>query len=363
LDFNLNAFNQLNFIFVFFLVYFLSGRSIFSKELINFLIALGILQVIVSYLQVNQIIPPASKDMSIIEGQSFIWVAGLDDVASGTFGAAASNVTSWFCTILFLFLFALGNITKKKWLMFLGILIVLQHGSVDSKTISALSIISFFYLLQKLKVYNVFNKKNVMYLVLVLFSGIILSLLLKTYYLKLYKEGVGEPKKLITDTAYIVYENFWNWGKFAGFKNITVDHLNNNPYQILFGYGRENYNYSDNMSRIESMDTPIMQLNNITRSRSAFIDIYAKLGLFALLLILYLFKILFMDINKRHYLTPLGLAFKYSASAMLIGSLILMFLYGGHTYNDPAFMTFFILYALVLRTENEYKKQITTQKE
>jgi hypothetical protein len=358
-----NAINQIYFILLFFLVYFIPKSHEFYRQLLNFLVAIGLLQVIISFLQVNQIIPPATKVMSITEGQSFMWVAGLDDVASGTFGAAASNVTTWFATLIFMFLFSLGYVTKKKSLIVLSLLLALQHGSVESKIVSVLSVISFLYLLQKLKVFNIFNRKNITYLFIIFIFSFAISIIIESYYKNLYKEGIVKPIDLMSNTTLMVYDNFWDWGKFAGFKNITFDHLRNNPIQILIGYGRDNYNYSDNMGRIEAMDTPIMQLNNITRSRSTFIDVYAKLGLPSLLLILFLFMLLFRDINSRYYLTRVGQSFKYSSSAILIGSFILMFIYAGHTYNDPAFMTFFILYALVLRTENEYKKQITTQKE
>jgi hypothetical protein len=108
------------------------------------------------------------------------------------------------------------------------------------------------------------------------------------------------------------------------------------------------------------MDAPFMQLNNITRSRSSFIKMYGTFGIPGLFFLLWLINFFWSDIKTRHFYTSLGRSFKNSGRAILFGSTIFMFLYGGHTYKDLAFEAFLILYAVVLRIENNkiYQNQI-----
>ncbi len=102
----------------FFLILYLPKNKSFESNLLSLIIAIGLLQVIVSFLQVNQIIAPPRK---IMEASTYFyqWEASLFDAASGTIGAAASNVTSWMETILFLTFFSLGVYKKRIPIVFL----------------------------------------------------------------------------------------------------------------------------------------------------------------------------------------------------------------------------------------------------
>jgi len=117
-DLNPNFINHVYYIFLFFLILYLPKNKSFESNLLSLIIAIGLLQVIVSFLQVNQIIAPPRK---IMEASTYFyqWEASLFDAASGTIGAAASNVTSWMETILFLTFF----ISSSK--------VVLIHISLD----------------------------------------------------------------------------------------------------------------------------------------------------------------------------------------------------------------------------------------
>lgn len=351
---NPNFVNEVYFIGLFLLILNIPHGKYFEKKVINLLIAMAILQVIISFLQVNQYISPPIKEMNTITGQKFLWVAGLDDVASGTFGAVASNVTSWFETIMMLIFFSYGILQRKIGIAILALLFLLQYTTVDSKTALGVTIIVVFFLLKKLKLLNFIRLKNFIVLLFIVIFTIIISMQLEDYYNKSFGQEIDRPLSLITKSSAIVWSNVLQWGKFAGFINISKDFIKYNPTNFLTGYGRDNFNIDDNSGRIESMDSPIMKLNNITRSRSSLIGIYGKLGLPGLMMLLILFKILWKDIKSRKYRTLFGKSFLYSGQSFLFGSLLFMFLYGGHTYRDQAFMTFFILYALTLRIEHKY---------
>ena len=354
-NFNLNFINQIYFIFVFFLILYLPKKKSFENNLFNLIIAIGLLEVIVSFLQVSQMIAPPIK---IIESYTYSYLSevSLLDAASGTFGAEVSNVTSWFETILFLTFFSFGVYKKNLIIVYFSFIFMLQYATIDSKTAIGVSALTFIFLLYQLKIFNVFKIKNLIYVIFIISFIFVSKSLMTSYYENMSRKGIHGPVAMVSNSVDIVFTNWQDWGKIAGFKNITEDYMKKNPLFLLIGYGRENFNYFNNSGRIEDMDTPIMQLNNITRSRSSFISAYGTLGIPGLFMLIWLFVILFKSLRKQNFNTVLGNSFKQSGNAILFGSMIFMFLYGGHTYNDLAFLLFFILYALVLRIENNYSK-------
>jgi hypothetical protein len=353
-SFNANIINMITFILLFFLILNMPKSNKFDTYLINLLIAVGVLQVIISYLQVNQFISPPRLEMTIDGSESFLWVAGLDDAASGTFGAVQSNVTTWFSIILFLFFFSVGFTARNRSIIILSFIFPLQVASVDSKTVTIIGILSFIYLLKRLRVYNILRVKNILYVFLIFSFSLVFTKLVTIYYKNLTK-GISEPAFYIEKTIDLIYYNFWDWGKFAGFINITRDHLDHNPVNIFIGYGRDKYD----ANRIIALDKPLMKANKITRSSSAFIKIYGELGLVGLFLIIYLYILLKNGLKKIRYRTNIGLAFQKSGLSILLGSFLIMFLYIGHNFGDQAFFTFFILHALVLRKERDFIKSRT----
>ena len=351
LNFNPGFINQVYFIFMFFLILNIPGNKFFERNLLSLVVAIGLLEVVVSILQVSQILAPPIK-LSV--DSQFLWEAGLDDVASGTFGAGSSNVTSWLSTILFFTFFSFGVYRKKVIIVLASFIFMLQYVTVDSKTALVVSILAFILLLYNLKIFTFYKVRNYFYVSLIISFVFITQIMITSYYENIFNIGVGAVNTNVANSAELVLSNIQDWGKIAGFKNITEDYIDTNPFYLLIGYGISNFDYDTNGGRIENMDTPIMQLNNITRSRSSFISIYGELGIPGLLMLIWLFLILFRNIQKRNYNTVLGNSFKQSGIAVLFGSMIFMFLYGGHKYNDMAFLMFFILYASVLRIENKY---------
>jgi len=355
LNFQLSFINRIYFILLFILILNLPQKRYFETRLFNLIIALGILEVIVSFLQVNQVIAPPQR-IAESHTQIYLWVAALDDVASGTFGAMQSNVTSWFETVLFLVFFGLGVYKKKIAFIVLSFIFIMQYVTVDSKTALGVTALSFLYLLYRLKIFNFLNKKNIKYIILISIFLIIAKSFIAYYYTSQNAIGTEKTKNYVEGSVGLVFNYIPDWGKIAGFRNITKDYIKNYPSYFLIGYGIGNFTYNTNSGRIEDMDIPIMQLNNITRSRSSLISAYGNLGIPGLFMVLWLFVIFYKDIKKQKFYTVFGASFKQAGIAVLFGSIIFMFLYGGHHYNDLAFQMFIILYALVKRVEVQHVK-------
>ncbi len=356
LKFKIGFLNQANVILMFLIILNLKGSSAFNQKILTLLISLGFLEVIISYLQVFQILPAPMKNMSEIAGQYYLHIAGLDDVASGTFGANASNVTSWFETVLFLFFFSVGLFKKNFFFVLLSFVFLTQYGSVDSKTALGVTGLSFLVLLRLLQKSNMLKFKNIINILLFLVFAVIMVNIIKNYYETNFRKGTTGVDVQLSESFNVIINNIGDWGKIAGFKYISEDWLQSgNSINFLIGYGKGNFEYYNNSGRIESMDTPFMQLNNITRSRSAFIKIFGTFGVPGLFFLLWLFIILWKDIRKRKFNNILGMSFKTSGTAILFGSFVFMFLYGGHSYKDLAFQAFLILYAIVLRVEKGTK--------
>jgi hypothetical protein len=345
-----------NNILLFLIIFNVSLSNKFNQNVILILISLGIFEVIISYFQVFEILPPPITQMKDIIGRRFIWEAGLDDVASGTFGASASNVTSWFETVLFFFFFSYGILNRKNIFILLSFIFIAQYGSIDSKTALGVTVISFLIMLWRIRsIYNL-NYKNIISALLLVLFVVFLTNTIKSYYNKNFKKGTVGVNIQLSDSYNAISKNITDWGKIAGFKYITYDWFKSGePLNLFIGYGSGNFEYSNNSGKIENMDTPLMQMNNITRSRSALIHMYGNYGVLGLLLLFWLFIILWNDLSSRKFTSLIGKGFKISGITILSGSIIFMFLYGGHDYRDLAFQCFLIIYAIVLKTEKEMK--------
>jgi hypothetical protein len=289
----------------FFLIFFIfigfKFDDIQSKGLLNLFIAIGILQSVVSFLQVGQIIPPPTTIMDDGGGGINTWVAGLDDVASGTFGASASHLTSWYAALVGFFLILVFAILKKiKYFIFAAICLI-QFATVDSKTIMGITVVMFSYLMLiylprcknefKLDVPKLFIS-----IFLVAIFGFGLKQGINAYYVY-FSEQTGTSARANLDAVYedevsssfdIVMEDPLNWGKIKGPVYVLEDFTKEGMLTFLFGYGPRGYDYNGKMMLIENMDAPKMQLDSFTKSRSGFIAGLARFGTIGAILLFYM---------------------------------------------------------------------------
>lgn len=351
-----NFINQVFFVYLFLLVINLPKKRDFNTRLLNLIVAIGLLEVVICFLQVKQIIPPGSKIMPT-RTASFLWEPGLDDVASGTFGVGISNVTSWFETMLFIFCFSFGVYKKKVTIIIFSFVFLLQYVTIDSKTALGVTAFAFMYLLYKLRIFNFLKFRNIVYVVMVFLAFVVMKGLIGSYYDSFlgnrHESGSEYIERYVSKSVDVIFENIEDWGKIAGFEYITKDYLKKDASMLITGYGRANFTYDTNGGRILDMDTSVMQLNNITRSFSSFISIYGSIGLLGLVLVLWLFWFLFTTIKNQIFTTDLGNSFQAAGLAILVGSFVFMFLYNALKYNDLAFLLFYIVFALVIRVEKD----------
>lgn len=336
-------------IYIYYILVYAPHMSQFTNKLVNLLIAIGLMQVLLSFMQAYGVIsrPLVFQDLYVSVS------AGIDDAASGTMGTGQSNVTSWICTVLFIFFLSLGFIKKKKIYIILSLIFLAQYASVDSKTALMITLYSVIILLYKISRLKISYRKYIGTILMILLFGILLYSMINTFYMNISDEGIEYSKEAISVTAVQIIADIQNWGKVAGFSNLTGMLLNDNPIYILFGYGRGNYTYLDRRKEIMDLDTPIMMLNNATNSNSSFLSEYGSGGLFGLIMVVSLLMILYNSVKKQRYVTDIGKSYLISGKVMIIGSAIFMFVYNGHRIMDLAFTLILILKAVVIRYENE----------
>ena len=278
----------------FILIYFLIKEKKLSikqyQNLLNLFVAAAVLQTIVSILQVSEIIPPASKMMADGQGGIYLWSAGLDDVASGTFGAGASHIASWYAGFISLFLLLIWIITKNRSYLFFILLSFLQCATVDSKTIMGVMILMMgylmFYLFKRKTMFQFDFQKTLLSIVAISFIGFVFVTTWDAYY-NYYGKKTGGSRTSINEvyeteinvTMALVLNNIIYWGKIRGFEYVFNDFIDNDAKRLIWGYGIQGYDYNDKMKFIENKDPMLMQLNNFTRSRSGLISLFAKVGL------------------------------------------------------------------------------------
>ncbi len=297
----------------FFIVYLLIQSSGMNhkqyNQLLNLFVAVAIIQTIVSFLQVAQLIPPPSRMMDDGSGGQFLWEAGLDDVASGTFGAGASYVTSWYAALISLFMLLMWSLTKNwKYLIFM-VISFLQFAIVDSKTIMLVTILMlgylFFYLFKEKKKFKINIVRYTLLLIILSVGTFGFYSAWNSYYVY-YGNQTGGSRTSVNEiyqneaqkSINIVFNNIGNWGKIKGFQYIFEDFSQNNPSEIIWGYGMQGYGYNEKMKYIESKDTPLMQLDNFTNSRSGLIMQFATNGLLGFILFITSMVIWFNYNNK-----------------------------------------------------------------
>jgi len=159
----------------FFMLYLLlQAKGIHENQynnLLNLFVAVAIIQTIVSFLQVTQILSPPSRMMENGTGGQFLMTAGLDDVASGTFGAGASHLTSWYASLISLFLLIIWTITKKGKYIVLMVISFLQFATVDSKTIMVVTVLMLayfiFFLLKERTLFRLSIRKFIFFIIII----------------------------------------------------------------------------------------------------------------------------------------------------------------------------------------------------
>jgi len=298
----------------FFLVFLLlQARGISGDQynrLLNLFIAVAIIQTVVSYLQVTQIIAPPTKMMDDGSGGKYLWDAGLDDVASGTFGAGASHLTSWFAAFMSLFMLIMWASTKNNKYIFILILAFLQFATVDSKIITGVTLVMLIYFLiylfRRMDYFKI-NIVNFIIIISILSVGAYGFYLAWNTYYEYYGEKTGgtrtSVKAVFNNEAEgsfsIVWDHIGEWGKITAFKHIIADYIDHEPIQLIWGYGIQGYDFNGKMSYIESQDSPIMQLNNFTRSRSGLIRLFATSGFLGFVVFIIAVYLWFNQINRK----------------------------------------------------------------
>ncbi|MDF2189180.1 hypothetical protein [Paraflavitalea sp. CAU 1676] len=291
----------------FFLVYIVQRGSTITREhcfqLFNLFTAAMILQTSMCILQVAQIIPPSSSMMDDGSGGQFEWVAGLDDVACGTFGPVSGHIVSWFASLMALFLILAWTVNRQSKYLVLAGISLLQFATIDSKTIMGVMILMMLYTFYFLTKHKAQFRLPARRLTSFAISGGVMAFCLfigwQYYYEYQNREG-GALNRSNFNEVYeseikksqeLVLENIGDWGKIKGFSYVFTDFIESDPFEVFWGYSLQGYNFNGKMSYIESKDTPLMQLNNFTKSRSTFIVQFAQsglLGFFVFLLALFL---------------------------------------------------------------------------
>ncbi|WKK66463.1 hypothetical protein [Lutimonas zeaxanthinifaciens] len=289
---------SLSSIFLLYLLLMSNSLSIHQyQNILNLFVAAAILQTMVSLLQISELIPPPSKMMDDGSGGQFEWLAGLDDAASGTFGPGASHMASWYGALISLFLLITWSITKNKSYLIFAAIAFLQFATTDSKTIMGVTILMFSYLFLYLyKKKNLFKLNIQRYFVFILIIGLGGMGFFKawnTYYEYFGAKTGGSRTNLSAvyenearESQDLIITNISDWGKIRGFTYVTEDFIATDPKQLIWGYGIQGYKFNGKMGYIENKDTPLMQLNNLTKSRSGLIKQFAISGFLGFILLI-----------------------------------------------------------------------------
>jgi len=344
----------------FFIVYLILQANGFTpyqyQNILNLFVAVAILQTFVSFLQVFELIPPSTEMMDDGSGGHFLFVAGLDDVASGTFGSGESHVTSWYASLISIFLIIIWSITKKSKYFIIIAIIFLQFATVDSKTIMGVTILMFsyyvIYLYKNRTKYQLNFGKYFLFFFLILIGSYGFFKVLNSYYEYYGKKTEGSRNSLsgvykseVNKSTDLVLSHIGEWGKIRGFQYIFEDFVENNPQQLIWGYGSQGYGYNDKMEYIESKDSPVMKLNNFTNSRSGLLTQFATSGFIGFLLFI-IAIILWYKYNIRMINNKFGLIENTLLKIFLFFSLIAAFLYSISITTIPL-ITFAALIAIL----------------
>lgn len=337
-------------IYIFIMVLTVPKSVRYTNIIFNLVIAIAIVQLVVSILQVTELIPPPRSLTSEQDIQQFELFAGQDDAASGTLGTWMSNKTSWICTVLFIFIYALAMQKKDMKLALLSFIPLLQYGTIDSKTALGVSILALALLSLKFIYHRVMGIKRLLTMAITFLFMVAMYNVVDYYYLNTTMSGGGIEfvEETVGNTISIVRENPFAWGKISGIMYATEYALKNNIGSIVFGFGSTDYgNY------LNSNISPVMTLNNSLNFSSYYLHVYLTSGLFGLVSVVGLMITMMRSIRSTKYSSTLGKSFSISGTVMIQATAVFFFIQGALSVLDLAFLMIFLIYALVLRHENE----------
>jgi hypothetical protein len=327
------------------------------QKLLNLFLAAAILQTVVSFLQVSEIIPPPSTMMDDGVGGQFEWIAGLDDVASGTFGSAAGHLTSWYTALISLLLLLVWSLTKKTSYLIFTALTFLQFATVDSKTIMGVTVLMLgymlFFLYEEKKRFRLNIGRYLLFIVIIAVGALGFVKAWNAYYVY-YGEQTGGSRTDLNavyeneakGSADLILAGLGEWGKIKGFQYVTDDFIDNDPKQLIWGYGIQGFSYNGKAGFIQSKDTPAMQLNSLTKSSSGLITQFAESGLLGF--ILYFMTVLqWFNYNDKNVINNFDLIKISLLKIYLPFTLLAAFLYAIEITSIPviAFAAIISIYA------------------
>jgi hypothetical protein len=357
------VFNRFTYFFLFIIIYQSNFLNKWYFNIICLIFAIGIVQILVGYAQYSGIINPPQRFVEEISGAISEHIAGLDDAASGTFGAYTSNDTSWFLSFLSLLSVSFAFFYKNIKFILLAGFLLLQYAFVDSKTAITVTIIMFaifFYYSNKYK-YSLKIKTNriILYFILIIGFGFGLINLWSGYY-----KTIGTNFNKITEVSYkatfnTVLNNIDKWGKFKGFEYVAEEQYKEHFAKVFLGFGIGQYTWANRMHKIEQKDYYLMKLNNITRSRSSFIKHFAETGITGMILLFIIYFYIWKWLRLTTFATTFGKTIKLIYKPFLITSFIFAFLYGGININSFSISAFWIFLALAFKFEKIYKSDKT----
>lgn len=265
------------------------------KSYLNLFVAVAVIQTIVSFMQVSELIPAPSRIMQSDSGGEFLWIAGLDDAASGTFGASASHTTSWYAALIALFMFLMYSYTKRKAYLLFMILSFLQFATVDSKIIMGVTLLMFIFtlylVLKNKSKFKISAKRYIIIFTIIVATGFGIMIAWNAYY-NYYGEKTGGGRTSlevvydveVRESFAFVIDNLSEWGKIMGFKYVFEDFVDTNPIRIVWGYGVDGFTSKGKSGDIIRKLSLNMQANSLTNSSSGLINVFAKHGFLGFIL-------------------------------------------------------------------------------
>jgi hypothetical protein len=352
--------------FTCFFIFIIIIGSRFEKKdyytICHIIIALAIIQNIVSLMQYTQMLePPRTTFVSQVSETK--WVAGLNDSQCGTFGAVASNYVSWFLSYMSIFCISYGLIKNNLKLQIFGIILLFQYSISESKTTLGTTILLFTYAIYRLvKLKDKFDiNLGLLFktLLIIFFTAQIFITAWNNYYVSLEKSNVPKPVKEVTRSLDLIKKDPLAWGKLSGYGMVAKLQKEEYPLKVLFGFGIGEYEWGNREYFVITRDVSAMSFNNFTNMRSSLIHYYAELGVFGMILLFMLYYFVWQYYKQTEFKTTFGKAMKIIYAPFILTSFMLGFLYSGIQFNNsyPIF-TFWLFTALVVKfeaMENETK--------
>jgi len=333
-----------------------------NQNILNLFVAVAISQTIVSILQVTELIPASSK----VEGGEVI-IMGLDDVASGTFGAASSHLTSWYAALISLFLLLMWLITKNNSYLLFIVISFLQFATVDSKTIMGVTILmlgfTILYVFKGKKMFRISIGKYVL-IIFIFAVGIFGFYAAWDSYYQYFGNKTGGTrtsinevyKSEVVESTSLILTNIADWGKIRGYQYVVEDYIMNNPVQLIWGYGIQGYEMNGKGGYILEKDTPLMKLNNLTNNRSGLIRQFAVSGFLGFILFFYALGIWYA-FNRRKILNNYDLLKDSLLKIFLVFTIVAAFLYSIEISSIPV-MTFSAIVSIYMKTSTDSSNKV-----